>query len=669
HTGTERPAPAPLEIKFGVMVDLDAGTLTSGKIESDVLTSSQETYTLANGEFISFGIYGRFGRKHELPLGILGGIVKYGQHADASLIVTADLPLIGVIGRAGALGIFRDPSSNNLVGGFEAGIVTNYEAFNTRAINTTGFNPSLGQHTNSNKAIIRAAILPVNADETGLTVKNTATDTDITSFATGTRYGLNDDNMNPNGFILASGSITTVPHSASSLTGTELRIVGAGFLSTTNLGAVILDTLGSATWEGKAYVIDHIDTTTKIFELTFKLNFTAGTFRTDGAVAVTSKIGADGVSVPITTGQTGQTLRIAGAFGQGLIGRPPGRLELVVGEPDFEYNDGTATRRTTAFYGAIGRRGATGVFQGGDSAGNYAFAGGFWAGPSTTVVTTTTEVEYGSYLSFYGGTNAEKNVVNSATGTTEPKTFVRFLNGIISGTSTATSTFRLGGADADATNNDGLRFYVADNVKTVGLLSGTDNQVSTDDTNLGAVLPITTPSAIWYGRLFVKTDATAFNPDNEKQIGLNVNFGEGTIDTPRPVKFTIGAQTHSLSVHGRFGLNDFARDSDVPAATGLLSGFVEYTHHGAQTAAKFPLIGLIGTEGVLGIFKGNVANVGLVGGFEATAPDTVADAPNHATYLEQFGGYINGSVKDNFASQISEADGVQLIRTPTDRNP
>nr|MCA8834501.1 hypothetical protein [Pseudomonadota bacterium] len=43
--------------------------------------------------------------------------------------------------------------------------------------------------------------------------------------------------------------------------------------------------------------------------------------------------------------------------------------------------------------------------------------------------------------------------------------------------------------------------------------------------------------------------------------------------------------------------------------------------------------------------------------------------PNHATYIEQFDGYINGSVKDNFASQISEADGVQLIRTPTDRNP
>ncbi|MCA8834513.1 MAG: hypothetical protein K8953_05445, partial [Proteobacteria bacterium] len=324
---------------------------------------------------------------------------------------------------------------------------------------------------------------------------------------------------------------------------------------------------------------------------------------------------------------------------------------------DAYYHDTTALRTTTSLRGVIGRRGAVALFAGFDLNGTYGFAGGLWVGPSAT--TTAPEVGYGTYLGFYGGTNVEKNVVNVVNGRTEPATFVRFLNGIISGTSTSSSTFRLGGDDADTTNDNGLRFYVANNVKTVGLLGQTD---------LGAVLPNTTPTATWYGRLFAKTDATAFNPDNEKQIRLDVDFSEGTIDTPAPVKFTIGAQTHSLSVHGRFGFNDFARRSSVPAATGLLSGFVEYTHHGAHTATKFNLIGIIGTEGVLGIFKGNVAGVGLIGGFEATPPVLATNAPNHATYIEQFDGYINGSVKDNFASQISEADGVQLIRTPTDRN-
>ncbi|MCA8835220.1 MAG: hypothetical protein K8953_09060, partial [Proteobacteria bacterium] len=59
-TGTD--GPAPFVIKSGVKVDFAAGTLTS----------TQEIYTLANNQFISFGIYGRFGeRQHELPLGIL----------------------------------------------------------------------------------------------------------------------------------------------------------------------------------------------------------------------------------------------------------------------------------------------------------------------------------------------------------------------------------------------------------------------------------------------------------------------------------------------------------------------------------------------------------------------------------------------------------------------
>ncbi|MCH9663418.1 MAG: hypothetical protein K0U66_07150, partial [Gammaproteobacteria bacterium] len=230
-------------------------------------------------------------------------------------------------------------------------------------------------------------------------------------------------------------------------------------------------------------------------------------------------------------------------------------------------------------------------------------------------------------------------------------------------TTIGTSTFRLGGADdTDATNENGIHFRVYSPIKTVGLLG---------DTDLGSVLPNTTASATWYGRLFVKTDATAFNPDNEKQIGLNVNFGEGTIDTPAPVKFTIGAQTHSVSIRGRFGLNDFARDSDVPSASGLLSGFVEYTHHGADTATQFPLIGLIGEEGALGVFKGNVAGVGLVGGFEVSPPVLVTNAPNHETYLEQFGGYINDEILRNTdnVSQISLGEAHALALGDTTPNP
>ncbi|MGU9962827.1 MAG: hypothetical protein ACNYPD_01840 [Candidatus Halichondribacter symbioticus] len=672
-TGTD--APAPFVIKSGVVVDFGAGTITSGKLVEGTLTSSQETYTLANTQFISFGIYGKFGEQHELPLGILGGFVKYGHHeTDAALIVTADLPLIGVIGRAGALGIFRDPSDNNLVGGFEAGIGVSYDVFTSTASAptfSTGVLISPSRYGGS-ASIDRRGLFEVNVAGTGLKAKEivyvqTGTTPPgqwpksetgaLSGFETGTKYGLGDNTASINGFILADHEVTTTPTigNTTGQTAMTLRIVGVGLLPTANLGPAILDVKGSAFWAGKAYVIDTIDDTTKVFELKFRLDFARGEFNTIGGTAgtigVTRKIGTDGM--PVTGGQAGQTLKISGLFGLGA----PSQLSGYLHAGQVIYNNGAdPALNTTSLFGLIGRGGAIGVFYGGTNNpdDNPGYAGGFWARPSTDA----TEVNYASYLSFYGGTNAGKNVVNSVTGNTTPGTFVRFLNGIISGTSTDSPTFRLGGDDADATNKDGLRFYVADNVKTVGILG---------ETNLGAVLPNTTPSATWYGRLFAKTDATAFNPDNERQIRLDVDFSEGTIDTPNPVKFTIGTQTHSLSVHGRFGFNDFARRSSVPAATGLLSGFVEYTHY--QTAAvRFDLIGIIGTEGVLGIFKGNVAGVGLVGGFEATAPDTVADAPNHATYIEQFDGYINGSVKDNFASQISEADGNALIRTPTDRN-
>ena len=638
-TGTD--GPAPLEIKSGVKVDFAAGTLTS----------TQETYTLANTQFISFGIYGRFGEQHELPLGILDGIVKYGHHAtDASLIMTADLrdlPLIGVIGRAGALGIFRDPSDNNLVGGFEVGYTASTQVLNDDGSNriSAGIDPRLRQQDRDGGSTQRAFLFNANDTGTGLAVKNIATDTAITSFATGTRYGLGDDNMNPNGFILASGTITTIPHpSRGTVTAlgpihvaTEVKIFGAGLLQTTNLGAVILDVVGSATWRGgKAYVLDHVDNTTKEFTLDFTLNFATGKFQTTGGTA------------GITADNGTQTLRIDAEFGQGLANNRAGGVL----DGDAYYHDTTALRTTTSLRGVIGRRGAVALFAGSDLNGTYAFAGGLWASPNADAP----EVGYGTYLSFYGGADVEKNVVNVVNGRTEPGTFVRFLNGIISGTSTATSTFRLGGDDADTANNDGLRFYVADNVKTVGLLG---------QTNLGAVLPNTTASATWYGRLFAKTDATAFNADNEKQIRLDVDFSEGTIDTPAPVNFTIGEETHSVSIRGRFGLHDFVRRSSVPTATGLLSGFVEYTHY--ETAAvRFDLIGIIGAEGALGIFKGNVADIGLVGGFEVT-PDSDAEiaarGANHATYLTQFENFasINDPLKDgSVRSQIVKGEAHKL---------
>ena len=271
----------------------------------------------------------------------------------------------------------------------------------------------------------------------------------------------------------------------------------------------------------------------------------------------------------------------------------------------------------------IGRDGLVGIFTGGGNSIFQGFIGGFWARPSTDA----TVVNYASYLNFYGG-----DITDTVTITTEPGTAVAFLNTSPIDSATtglqSKSFFELGKGTSSATVTDGLFAYVYSNVKVIGI---------TTTTNLGAVQSINTPRATWLGRVFVKSDATAFNLENEKQIGLDVDFSEGTIDTKAPVEFNIGTQTHSVSIRGRFGLHAFARGSNVPSATGLLSGFVTYTHHG-QNAANFELIGLIGAKGALGIFKGNIAEFGVVGGFEASPDTGTTYMPNHATYLTQFSG-------------------------------
>ncbi len=503
-TGADTSAPEGFLIEDGVVVDFGAGTLKSSKA----------TYTLANTQFISFQIDGEFGQKQGLSLGILGGVVKYGHHAsDAALIVTKDLPLIGVIGREGALGVFRDPSSNNLVGGFEAGYNASYGVWlaDIGAVGglSSGFDPDLSPTTCCNNAIQKTAFLKANDAGTGL-----ISDVTIASYA-GTTYRLGDVTTNPNGFILASGTITTVPASTSSVTAGTVQVAAAGLLPTINLGPTILDVVGSASWAGKAYVIDTRSTTTKVFNLTFNLNFATGVFST----------GANPVSVE---GGGSQTLKIEGIFGQGLAERPRGLLNSRGSTTNrlvtyFDSDISATATRTARLTGLIGRDGLVGMFTGGGDSINQGFIGGFWAGPSADA----TVVNYASYLGFYGG-----DIEDTVTITTEPGTAVAFLNTSPIDSATtglqSKSFFELGKGTSDTTVTDGLFSYVYSNVKVIGITTTTD---------LGAVLPNTTASATWYGRAFVKTDATAFNSDNERQISLDVDFAEGTIDTPAPVKF------------------------------------------------------------------------------------------------------------------------------------
>ena len=130
-----------------------------------------------------------------------------------------------------------------------------------------------------------------------------------------------------------------------------------------------------------------------------------------------------------------------------------------------------------------------------------------------------------------------------------------------------------------------------------GLLSGTD---------LGPAVS-TTGTATWTGKFYTSflIEGTLSSAD----LSLAVNFTNGTIGTTS--SFTaIG--NHTASVNGLFG-------AGLPAGTpaGILGGTVVYSASGSENA--LPLIGLIGTEGVIGIFHGHAA-FGLAGGFYAEPP-------------------------------------------------
>ncbi len=95
---------APLPVELTLTVDFSAGTIGT---TTAVTTAVSETIEIS-GQF-------RAGSNNPtLPLGILGGTVTYNDGVTAH----TDLPLIGLIGVEGAIGIFHGADAIDMVGGF-----------------------------------------------------------------------------------------------------------------------------------------------------------------------------------------------------------------------------------------------------------------------------------------------------------------------------------------------------------------------------------------------------------------------------------------------------------------------------------------------------------------------------------------------------------------------
>ena len=167
-----------------------------------------------------------------------------------------------------------------------------------------------------------------------------------------------------------------------------------------------------------------------------------------------------------------------------------------------------------------------------------------------------------------------------------------------SGAQFAPITVRLGEA---ATGDDGFAIMIG--VTTVGnnarfragLLSGTD---------LGPPVP-TTSTATWAGSLhFANGVSGHVRVALEDETAVTVDFDNGTIKAPAVT--VVSDRTIAIDGLFRAGSNN----NGLPV--GVLGGTVLYTDSGSPSS--LPLIGLIGTEGAIGIYHGS----GIIGGFQAS---------------------------------------------------
>ena len=163
---------------------------------------------------------------------------------------------------------------------------------------------------------------------------------------------------------------------------------------------------------------------------------------------------------------------------------------------------------------------------------------------------------------------------------------------------------KLGGNNADRNDPSGFALFYGNNHRTevtnpiyrVGLLSGTDVGVA-----LPALAPDGTASAVWSGQVHM-TEGASGGTITPQNLTLTVNY------TARTIGGTTAISGGDLSVNGNY------------SSRGMIIGNVTYDPSGGSDSV-YDLIGVIGTQGAIGIFEGRVS-ASHVGGFIVKPPAT-----------------------------------------------
>ncbi|MGU9963369.1 MAG: hypothetical protein ACNYPD_04595 [Candidatus Halichondribacter symbioticus] len=305
-------------------VDFAAGTIVATSV------------TIGTGGFGTTGtvaINGRFGSLHNLPDGILGGDVVHNSGTS--------LPLIGLIGEEGVIGVFH---SSSFVGGFQATPTpasVNFADWEA-SFETGGVNSS---QTLQNKGFVGGfgARNYVKLDANGNVLENsTIINTTILRLNGATSQG--DDGYD-SGFAYAKGAFT----------------VYAGLLSTTNVGPAIENTDLNGTWNGSlGGLANNGNLTLSSTSFNLRVNFDAGTKQG----TITTFGFNPNVFEPTTI--SGRRFSVNGNFNADGV---------MWGDVGLGGSSGTPPVNGV-FSGLIGQNGAVGVFKGSDGGG---YAGGFQA--------------------------------------------------------------------------------------------------------------------------------------------------------------------------------------------------------------------------------------------------------------------------------------------------
>ena len=378
------------------------------------------------------------------------------------------------------------------------------------------------------------------------------------------------------------------------------RVYYAGILADTDLGAPLTQTTGSVTWYGQIQIIRDgaLDTTSAH---NFELEITFG-----GTNGVAGSIEGEDVE-RVLSGFTYQ-YRLAGTYDAGGVitgtvthesftGADTGQLDKAIA-------DGTGQGILT---GLIGAQGAVGVFLAADAGStkdniintenaNGRYVGGFVVAPPVPSVAT-----HATFKTYYAArTNSRRLHPDLTTGGN-----VAFVEATATSLPIDGLTFPANGnfmpvtvrLKEEATGNNGFAVMyglVSGNQPRfrAGLLSGTD---------LGPALSGTS-TATWAGSLHWASSVSGL-----VRVALDtvtVDFDNGTIKAPA---VTV-ASDRTVAIDGLFRAG--SNNNTLPV--GILGGDAIYTD---GVPARLPLIGLIGTEGAIGVYNDGTS---VVGGFQAS---------------------------------------------------